>query len=315
MNFARFFARFIGRVLCDCLVPNSGIHGSRFFEQLSKDEIACYTHQRFDENDNLIEEERTLFDFSAWEKYKTDLTVKRIGIGFYQNCFNINLREYGPMLLQTRTIHRAVPVQWSTFPSLEFIDTAVPGECRLVYRESNDPNLLRSTDVLDKNYYKNSVKAQLRMSILLRAMTLQKQICGFFKIITDEPRNEFVPADVNLRENPENWQWLMNVDCSLSQFSHTATKDIKNVAIEEIKRQKRALAMFVTDAKLGYPTFYERRGETSQYIVLLQEYIQLLNVLFCQTLAGLEHMVAHYRSATKDFFKLADILINRFDLE
>lgn len=307
----RFFAEHLEQNLCECLIPVK--EGSRFLEVMDGIDLATYSYIPYNEEDQQVGPSERLFPLEKFNAYKngTEKTVQAYAFNFYNEVMGIDLER--PRRIGERQIYRPTPVLWQDIASIEMLPTNAPGEEDIVLREHNDRAFVIPTDITDADYYRNSLKSQLRMSLVIRNLTFQEKMCGYFKLPSDSPRNPNVPDDVDMRSQTHNWSWLQNMTCSLDEFAKSLSADLKDTCFGDLKRQKLAIANFQKKMKLGDASFYTDRGEASTYIGFLHEYIQLLNLLVCQSLRALDYMLDEYATQNEDLYKLLEQHVNRFE--
>ena len=305
----RLFADHLEENVCQCLIPLKS--GSRFYEVMDGIDLATYSFRPFNEENQQDGTSVQLFRLENMRRYKTGETksVEFYANDFYLQVMGVDLKRI--RTLEERAIYRPTPVLWHNIESLEMIQPNAPGEEDIVLREHNDSAFIIPSDIMDAEYYKESLKNQLRMSLIIRNCSFQEKMAGYFKLPSDEPRNEYVPENVDIRASNHDWAWIKSMNCSLGTFAKSLSEELKANSLGELKRQKKALSLFQKEMKLGDWKFYADRGEDATYLSLLHEYLQMMNMILCQSLTSLEFLLDKYSIQNEDFYKLLEQHIDR----
>lgn len=302
-----FFADHIRNDLCQCVIPEK--MGSRYLEIMSAEEIVQYTYRPPVNSDGMREfERRPVFQLKNLKKFKDNHSIGDVIYSFQRGVFGVDLAESRDMT--SRMIYRPKPVLWHSLKSLEMLATTAAGEPNVVLVEHNDLQFVRGSDVTDQTSYDNSLKYQLRMSALVKNLTHQKAISGFWKLPSDSPRNESLPEETNMRENLHDWTWLLQMSDPIHKFVENLDLDLKQMTAGELRVQKKEIGKFQKKMRLGDASYYMKRGETSTYINYMHELIQLINSVLCQALSALEYALDIHATVNKDLFRVLEDLID-----
>ena len=300
------FADHIKEDLCGCLIPVK--NGSTFLEVMEAEDIARYKYFPINADGFRSDEPRPLFKLKNMEKYKSEKSPRAIANNFYKTVFGIEISK--SHAVHRRRIYRPRPVIWQALKSLSLPHITAGGEPDVTFWEHNDLAFVQSTDVSDRESYNNSLKYHLRLAALIRNIEHQNEIAGYCKYPSDEPKNECVSDEADMRNNLNNWNWLMTMNVPLAKFAENLNKDLFESTYGELRRQKMEISRFQKAMRLGDASWWMANGETTAYINHMHELVQLVNVLLCQTFKALKYMLTTHDMVNRDLFKLLEYLID-----
>ena len=301
-----YFADHISEDLCECVIPIK--NGSSYLEVMGAEDLAHFKYFPITADGFHSDEPRPLFKLKNMKKYKSETTARDITHSFYKTVFGVDMSKI--RTVSRRRMYRPRPVIWHALKTLDFPEIRAGGESDILIREHDDLAFVQSTDVTDRESYNNTLKYYLRLSVLVQNIKHQHEISGFFKYPTDEPKNECVTEEADMRNNLNDWNWLMTMQAPIAKFAENLNKDLHDLTLNELKRQKMEISQFQKAIRLGDASWWMSNGETTSYINHLHELIQMVNGVLCQSFKALNYMLAAHDMVNKDLFRLLEHLID-----